>query len=179
MNTQKNLMAFVNLVAGPAVLLSYVLAANAYPGETVKKLWGGVPAAVQPYYTAWMFVAATGYFLFTYFLFFRVDAGRAVVAGRMGFGLFNVLYVLILVPSAIWMPLTLHYIEDPAPLTWKLIVAGLWTTGLASLALIASIATLQPHEPSLAWKAALLGSVLFAGQTFVLDSCVWPLLFRI
>lgn len=178
MHPQKMIMAVLNLVAGPAVLVSYVLSANAWSGETVKRLWGGVPPAIQPLYTAWMFVAASGYFLFTYYLFFRVDPEHASVAGRWGFGLFNVLYLLILVPSAIWMPLTLHHIEAPSPLTWKLIVAGLWTTGLASLALIASIAALEPREPSFAWKLALAGSVLFAGQTFLLDSCVWPLLFR-
>lgn len=179
MHPQKKLMTALNLIAGPAVLLSYVLSANAYPSETVARLWGDVPVAVRPYYTSWMFVAATGYFLFSYYLFFRVDADRVRIAGRWGFGLFNLLYLLILVPSAIWMPLTLLHIESPAPLTWALIVAGLWTTGLAALALIASLATLQPREPTGAWKAALVGSVLFAGQTFLLDSCVWPMFFPV
>lgn len=179
MHTQKKLMTALNLTAGPAVLISNVLSANAYPSETVAKLWGDVPVAVRPAYTSWMFVAATGYFLFSYFLFFRVDADRARVAGRWGFGLFNLLYLLILVPSAIWMPLTLRHIESPASMTWALIVAGLWTTGLASLALIASLAKLQPREPAWAWKAALVGSVLFAGQTFLLDSCVWPMFFEV
>ena len=179
MHPQKKLMAALNLVAGPAVLLSYVLSANAWPSEALGRLWGDVPVAVRPYYTSWMFVAATGYFLFTYFLFFRVDADRVRVAGRWGFGLFNLLYLLILVPSATWMPLTLVHIDSPSPLTWMLIVAGLWTTGLASLALIASIARLQPREPAVARKAALVGSVLFAGQTFLLDSCVWPAFFHV
>ncbi len=173
MHPQKKLMAAVNLVAGPAVLLSYALCARAWPAETLGRLWGDVPEAVRPYYTAWMFVAATGYFLFTSFVFFRLDADRARVAGRWGLGLFNLLYVLILVPSAIWMPLALHHIDSPSTLTWLLIVAGLWTTGLWSLARLA------PREPAGAWKAAVVGSVLFAGQTFVLDSCVWPLFFRV
>lgn len=177
MHPQKKMMTALNLIAGPAVLVSYVLSANAYPSATVAKLWGEVPDAVRPYYTSWMFVAATGYFLFTYFLLFRVDADRVRIAGRWGFGLFNLLYLLILVPSAIWMPLTLAHIESPAPVTWALIVAGLWTTGLASLALIASLAALQPREPVTAWKLAVVGSVFFAGQTFLLDSCVWPALF--
>jgi len=125
MHSQKKLMAAVNLLGGPAVLGSYVWGASSWSSETIGKLWGEVPIAVQPYYTSWMFVAATGYLLFVSFLFVRVDAQRARVAGRYGFGLFNVLLVLILVPSAIWMPLTLHHIEAPDPTIWKLIVAGL------------------------------------------------------
>lgn len=177
MHPQKKTMAALNLIAGPAVLASYVWSAKSYPGETVARLWGDVPAAVQPYYTSWMFVAATGYFLFTYFLFFRLDAARTRVAGRWGFGFFNLLYLLILVPSATWMPLTLAHIASPIPFGGVLIVAGLWATGFASLALIWAIANVEPREPAGAWKAALVGSVLFAGQTFALDSCVWPLLF--
>jgi len=179
MHPQKKWMAAQTLIGGPAVLLSYVWGATSWSSESVGKLWGEVPLAIRPYYTSWMFVAATGFLLFAYFLFFRADADRVRVAGRYGFGIFNLLFVLILVPSAIWMPLTLQHIDAPSSATWVLIVAGLWTTGLASLAMIAALATLQPREPSGWWKAALVGSVLFAGQTFVLDSCVWPAFFRV
>ena len=177
MPPQKKLMAALMLTAGPAVLMSYVWGATSWSSESVGKLWGNVPIAIRPYYAGWMFVAATGFLLFAYFLFFRVDASRVRIAGRYGFGLFNVLLLLILVPSATWMPLTLHHIEAPNPVTWGLIVAGLWTTGLASLAMIGVLATLRPLEPGAAWKAAVIGSVLFAGQTFVLDSCVWLVFF--
>ncbi|MFN2425468.1 MAG: hypothetical protein ABR587_03365 [Candidatus Binatia bacterium] len=179
LHPQKKLMAAINLLGGPAVLGSYAWGASAYSSETVQRLWGDVPLAVRPYYTSWMFVAATGYLLFLYYLFVRVDAERARVAGGYGFGLFNVLLVLILVPSAMWMPLTLHHIEAPDPLKWKLIVAGLWTTGLASLAMIGALSTLVPRESATAWKAALVGSVLFAGQTFLLDAVVWTVYFRV
>lgn len=181
MHPQKKVMAALNVVGGPLVLLSYWWGATAWPAESVGRLWGGVPESVQPAYTSWMFVAAAGYLAYASFLFFRVDAARAEVVGphgvAVGFGWFNVLLALVLFPSAIWMPLSLHYIEAPGPATWALVVAGLWATGLASLAMIASLARLEPKEPSGHWKAALVGSIAFAGQTFVLDACVWPALF--
>lgn len=177
MHQQKIVMALLNLVFGTGVLASYVWSARTWPAETVARLWGDVPEAIRPAYTSWMFVAATGYLVFTSFLFFRVDAERARVAGRWGFGLFNVLLLLILVPSATWMPLTLHHIEHPSAATAAGIVAGLWTTGLASLAMIAALARLTPREPAGLAKAAVIGALGFAGQTFVLDSCVWPVLF--
>jgi hypothetical protein len=71
-----------------------------------------------------------------------------------------------------WMPMTLHYIEHPSPVLWAAIVFGLWTTGLASVALAAAIAMLQPREPQRFRRAALAGSIGFLVQTFVLDSCV-------
>lgn len=179
MHPQKKLMAALMLTGGPAVLMSYVWGATSWSSESVGKLWGDVPLAIRPYYTSWMFVAATGFLLFAYFLFFRADPDRVRVANRYGFGLFNLLLVLILVPSAIWMPLTLHHIEAPDPVTWVLIVVGLWTTGLASLGMIAALATLRPREPEIAWKAAVAGSAMLAVQTFALDSCVWPAFFRI
>ncbi len=179
MKARQRGLALFNLLIGPAVLISYVLSARAHSSQEVAKLWGDVPEAVRPYYTAWMFVAATGYFLFTYFLLFRVDADRVRVAKRWGFGLFHVLYAMILIPSAIWMPLTLHHIVSPTPLTWKLVVLGLWTSGLASLGLIAALVALEPRAPERPWRLAVIGSVLFAGQTWVLDSCVWVLLFHV
>jgi hypothetical protein len=177
LHPQKIVFALLNLIAGTAVLASYAWGATAWPAETVTRLWGDVPEAVRPWYSSWMFVAATGYLVYAGFLFFRVDADRARVAGRYGFGLFNALLVLILVPSAVWMPLTLHHIEHPSSLSWLAIVVGLWTTGLASLAMIGALAALEPREPQGWARASLVGAMAFAGQTFVLDSCVWPLLF--
>lgn len=177
MPLQKKVMALLNLVFGPAVLASYVWSAKSWPDESVAKLWGNVPEAIRPWYTAWMFVAATGYLVYSYRLFFVVDADRAVVAGRWGFGLFNALLVAILVPSMIWMPLSLYHIEHPSTVTWVAIVGGLWTTGLASLAMIAALARLEPREPAGLAKASVIGAIAFAGQTFVLDSCVWTLMF--
>lgn len=177
MHPQKIVMAALNLVFGPAVLGSYVWSAKNWPSETLGKLWGDVPEAVQPFYTAWMFVAATGYLVYSYRLFFRTDASEARVAGRYGFGLFNVLLVAILVPSMIWMPLSLHHIDHPSSATLLAIRVGLWTTGLASLAMIAALAKLEPRGSEGLAKASVIGAIAFAGQTFVLDSCVWTLMF--
>ncbi len=177
MHPQKKIMAALNVVGGPLVLLSYWWGATAWPADSVARLWGGVPESVRPAYSSWMFVAAAGYLTYASFLFFRVDAARVRVAGRFGFGAFNVLLALILFPSAVWMPLTLQYIEAPGPATWALVVTGLWATGLASLAMIGALSRLEPRGPSGHWKAAVVGSIAFAGQTFALDSCVWPAMF--
>jgi hypothetical protein len=58
-----------------------------------------------------MLLAAAGYFAFTYFVLFRLDPTITRVLGRFPFDLFNVLYAVILIPSALWMPLTLFALE--------------------------------------------------------------------
>jgi hypothetical protein len=61
-----------------------------------------------------MFLAAAGYFAFTYFILFRLNPDKTRVMARqpLGFGVFNFLYAVILFPSALWMPLTFLTIEQ-------------------------------------------------------------------
>jgi hypothetical protein len=100
MDKKKQLLISIILVGGIAVLLSYVLGPLTRPGAA-GLLWGGVPQGMHPFYTAGMFLGASGYFAFTYFLLFQLAPDTARVAGRFGFGLFNALYAAILLPSAL------------------------------------------------------------------------------
>jgi len=105
MHLKKWLLLFINIFGGIAVLGSYVQGILAHP-RAAETLWGGVPLSIRPFYTAGMFLAAAGYFAFTYFILFRLDPRQARIFQRFGFGEFNALYAAILLPSALWMPLT-------------------------------------------------------------------------
>ena len=111
MRAEKWLMVFINLTGGAAVLGSYAHGLLTHPGAG-EVLWGGVPQSVRPFYTAGMFLAAAGYFAFTYFILFRLDPRDTRVYGRFGFNVFNALYAAILIPSALWMPLTFLAVEQ-------------------------------------------------------------------
>ena len=131
-------MLTINLVGGLSVLGSYVYGLEANP-ETRGQIWGGVPDSLQPLYTVSMLLAAAGYFLFTYFVFFRLDPEQSRLGSSAGLGRFNLLYVLILLPSALWLPLTFEMIEAPSRLLWWSICIVLWVVGAASLAMLAAI----------------------------------------
>ncbi len=133
MDKKKQLLIII-LVGGIAVLLSYVLGPLTRPGAA-GLLWGGVPEGIRPFYTVGMFLGAGGYFAFTYFLLFRLAPEMARVAGRFGFGLFEAIYVAILLPSALWMPLTLLAAEQPGQALLWLVRLDLWTVAVASLGL--------------------------------------------
>lgn len=175
MDPRKRTLIALQLVAGPAVLASYVYSFGRYPA-LVDDMWGGVPDAIRGVYTAWMFAAATGYLVFTAAFVFRTDAASARVLGR-GYGMLLPLYALVLLPSAAWMPLTGAMLEGPAPGLWPLVVAGLWLTLAGSLGLL--VATLLSETGwSRPWRvAAVVGAAAFCVQTVGLDGIVWVWLF--
>lgn len=166
-------LAAIIVPGGLAVLGSYAHGFLVYP-EAMVAMWGGVPEALRPLYTAWMFVAAAGFFAYTSYLFLAVDPDRARVGG-FGFGLFHGLYAVILVGSTLWMPLTRVMVETPGSAIWTAIVVDLALVGLASLGLIAALMALRPR-PAPRWhRLAVAGACAFAFQTALLDAVIWPL----
>jgi hypothetical protein len=163
----------LNVLGGLAVLGSYAHGLGSHP-EASSRVWGGVPEALRPLYTASMLLAAAGYFAFGFFVFFRLAPDRTRVAGRFGFGVFHVLYALILLPSALWMPLTFAMLEAPSVALWASIRGVLALVGIGSLGLVAAIASARPSDAPLARGIALAGALAFAFQTAVLDALVWP-----
>ncbi len=168
-------MLWINVLGGVAVLGSYVWGIATHPDPGA--VWGGVPESLKPLYTVSMLTAAVGYFFFSGFLLFGVDAERARFAGRQRFGLVNALYLLILVPSALWMPLTFAMLATPSPALWAAIRVVLALVGLGSVGLLIVVATVRPRTPVVAHVLAVVGLVAFVVQTAVLDALVWPAYF--
>ena len=174
----KRALLWINLLGGIAVLASYAHGLASHP--TLRgDVWGGVPDALRPVYSVNMLLATLGYFAFSYFVFFRVDPERSRIAGRFGFGAFTVLYALILLPSALWMPLTFAMLEAPSTGLWWAIRGVLALVGIGSLGLLVAVGLATPHHSPVARRLALLGGAAFALQTAVLDAWVWPAYFPI
>jgi hypothetical protein len=156
MISRRRAMALINLFGGIAVLGSYAYCLMSYPAQA-GDFWGGVPDGLRPLYTVNMFLAAAG--------------------ERFGLGTFNALYALILIPSALWMPLTFAMLEAPSDGLWWAIRLTLAAVGIGSLGLLAGLVAVRPSLPSLAHKLAVVGSLAFSFQTVVLDAAVWPAFF--
>ena len=177
MNPQKRALIWINALGGTAVLASYAWSLLAHP-EAGGDFWGGVPAAMQSGYTVTMLLAVAGYFAFTRFVF-RLRPAQVKIADRFDYRSFQLIYALILVPSALWMPLTFAMIQDPSAGLWFAIRLTLAAVGVGSLLLMAALLRLQPSTPKVAYRLALVGSVAFAFQTAVLDALVWPAYFPV
>jgi hypothetical protein len=169
-------MAWINVLGGAAVLGSYVHGLATHPA-TRGELWGGVPDALRPAYTVSMLLAAAGYFAFSSLLFFRVDADTARIGGRCTFGIVNALYAGILIPSALWMPLTFAMIESPGGMLWVSVRLVLAVVGLASVGLLGALLQIRPRPRGRPYALAVAGCAAFSFQTAVLDALVWPAFF--
>lgn len=177
MGIHKIILLIINIVGGAAVIGSYVLGLRGEAGGA-STLWGGVPEGIRPVYVVSMVLSAIGYFAILYFMFFRLVPDQVVVAGRLGFGVFYAIFLLILIPSAFWMPLTNLYVSDPSTVLWIAIRAVLAIVGLASIAMVWALLALDLQDRGVAYWAAVIGSAYFAFHTFVLDAVIWAALFR-
>jgi len=166
-------LVLLNVAGGVAVLGSYAacLAAHPAPGD----FWGGVPEGLRGVYTLNMFLAAAGYLAFTFFVAFRLPPSDA--RGRPGLGTFNALYALILVPSALWMPLTFAMLEAPSAELWWIIRLVLAAVGVGSVGMLAALIAARPGAPRLAHALAVAGAVPFCVQTALLDAVIWTAYF--
>jgi hypothetical protein len=164
----------LNGIGGVLVLASYAYCFAAYPGP-VADFWGGVPEALRPLYGVSMVLAAAGYFAFAFFLLCRWHTART--GGRIGRGAFDALFALILIPSALWMPLTFAMLESPSAALWWAIRVVLFAVGIGSLGLLAGLIWVRPLEPTLAHRLAVAGAAAFSFQTAILDALVWPAFF--
>lgn len=175
MNPKKKTWLAINAVGGAAVLGSYVHGIATHP-ETRNDLWGTMPPELQAVYGVTMWLAAAGYFFFSYQFFVRTDADE-VRFGGFGFGLINALYALIMVTSTLWMPLTFAYFDSPSSALWLTIRVDLLLVGVGAIGLIIALFTMRPRAEGVAGVLALLGLLLFALQTAFLDPLVWPQFF--
>jgi len=164
--------ALLNVIGGVLVVATYGWGAVA-ESTMMASLWGGVPEAIRPLYTANMLLSAAGYFFFAPYILLRVDSDRLDILGGFGYSLFSKFMMLVLLPSACWLPLTSMMLSQPSPGLWVAIRVVLALVAVGSLGLFFSLWTLRPpREPGRV--AALVGLVPFCLQTVVLDALVWP-----
>lgn len=173
---QKKRLAAIVLLGGIAVLISYAYVLAVDP-VTRAGLWGGVPQSLLPTYVVSMVLGAAGFFAFTYLLLVRVEPDRVQIAGRFGYSLFQGLYLLILAPSALWLPLTTAMVQQPSSFLWLSIRLVLALVGLSGVALLLALIGLRPRRPAIAYWLAVAGAVAFCIQTAVLDLFVWTAFF--
>ena len=175
MHPQKKAWLIINVVGGVAVLGSYVHGLATHP-ETRGELWGSMPVELQAVYNVTMWLAAAGYFFFSYYFFVRTDA-EEVRFGGFGFALVNALYALIMVTSALWLPLTFAYLDAPSNALWLTVRIDLFGVAAGSIGLIVALFVMRPRAEGRAGVLAVLGLLLFLLQTAFLDPVVWPQFF--
>ena len=177
MGSQQIILLVINILGGAAVIGSYIFGLRGQ-SSGANILWGGVPASIRPVYTVSMILSALGYFAFIYFILFRLVPDEVVIGGRFGFSLFFAIFLVILIASAFWMPLTNLYVSNPAGGTWIGIRTVLALVALGSIALCWALLSLETKNHGVAYWLAVAGSGYFAFHTTVLDAILWAALFK-
>ena len=177
MATQQIILLVINVIGGAAVIGSYIFGLKAQAGGA-DVLWGGVPAGIRPVYGISMILSALGYLAFLYFVLFRLEPDGVTIAGRFHFSLFYIIFLLILVPSAFWMPLTNVFVGNSSTANWVAVRSVLVLVGLASISLLWALLALETQKGGVAYWLAVAGSGYFALHTALLDAIVWAALFR-
>lgn len=175
MNVESIILLVIIVAGGFAVLGSYVLGLRGPSGDAAA-LWGGVSQRLRPVYVVSMLLSAIGFLAILYYLFLEVDPEEITIGGQPGFTLLYPIFVLMLAPSALWMPLTKLYVQAPKTGLWIAVRSVLFIVGLASIALVWALFTQEPAGSGAAYWFAVAGSIYFAFHTFVLDGLVWAAL---
>jgi hypothetical protein len=173
MGTQQIILLVINILGGAAVILSYIYGLKGQ-ASGANVLWGGVPEGIRPVYTVSMILSALGYFAFMYFLLFRLDPAES----NIFYVVFFAIFLVILIASAFWMPLTNMYVNNPGPGLWIGIRSVLALVGLGAIALVWALMSLHLDIRGVAYWLAVAGSGYFAFHTAVLDAIVWAALFK-
>ncbi len=176
MSTTKKIFLGINLLGGLSVLSSYIFCFILYPTRSAS-LWGSASDPVIKFFVISMFLAASGYIWVTFYLLKGNKLDAVHVGTIKGTKIINLLYVVVLVCSTIWMPASISFSMSENIFTEFIIRLVLWMVGLASvgiLILIYKIKFSYGKSSLLSHMFALLGAMVFTIHTLVLDAVIWP-----
>jgi hypothetical protein len=177
MNSQQQALLWIIIVGGLAVILSYILPIVAHQGNS-EPLWGGITSGLRNFYFVSMLLAALSYLAFTYFVLFRLNPDTTRIFQSMTYIVFPIIYCLILISSALWMPLTYAMVAQPQTGLWIGIRAVLLIVGLGALCLVIALLGLSPRPSGVAYWLAVAGSIIFCLHTLLMDGMVWAAFFK-
>ena len=176
MNTEQKIFLLVTVLGGTLVPLSYVLGLKTQ--DNVNALWGGVPTSARSMYTVSMLLGAISFFIFSIFMFLNLDAKSFVTSNIFGNWSVHILYALVLIPSALWIPLVNTMVSNPSTLIWLGVRLVLIVVGLASLLLLVHLLTLENRTSNIFYITTVVSISWFTIHTGILDALIWPYLWN-
>jgi|TARA_B100001094_G_C18043945_1_gene726446 hypothetical protein len=171
------LVKVLTFILGPLVLISYVYGVS--HSQNPSGLWGGVPVSWQRYIIPFMFLAALGYVVYWWIVFYHLDA-LTVESFRWPWGesdgngnsrlLFS--FLLILIPSALWIESTIFHIENDYSWTPLLVIGLLLLVSVGNLML--GLIAYSSYQDNISGSGyMLLGSIALGIQCILNDLIIW------
>ena len=174
--TRQLILAFT-FIFGPLVLASYVYGLS--HAERPMELWGGVPEAWRTYIVPFMFVAALGFLIYWYIVFFQLE--ESVVSSLRwpwtdsdGNGEMRLLlaYAVFLIPSALWIESTILHIENDYGWTQYLVIGTLLLTSVGNIML--GLLAYGAYQDGVDGSGLMIvGAIMLAIQCILNDFVIW------
>lgn len=150
-----------------------------YPSYS-RSLWGSASDATITFFVISMFLAASGYIWFTLYLLQGNKLEDDSFCAISGLKITNLLYLVVLVCSTIWMPASILFSMGENGLIQFIVRVVLWLVGLASVGILICIYRIKIGSSKsniISHMFALLGCIVFTIHTVILDAVIWPILF--
>jgi hypothetical protein len=166
------LFLLINILSGPLVILSYILGIGS---NDINILWGGVPKELRGVYSLSMVLGAISFFIFSIYILKNLRIKGYLIAYSSYINLF---YLLILIPSALWIPLVSNMVMSPSDITWIGIRSVLIIVALGSIGLLLLLIKTSPKIKSRLYYLSIIALIWFIFHTGILDAIVWPSLWN-
>ena len=178
--TRQSVLIFT-FVFGPLVLVSYVYGVS--HAEKPQDLWGGIPLSWQTYIVPFMFIAAAGFLIYWWIVFFQFDQDTfSSLHWPWGYsdgnGAIRLLlaYALVLIPSALWLESTLFHLSNNYSWTPVLVIGILMMVAIGNIML--GLLAYGAYQDGVNGSGLMMiGAVMLGIQCIVNDCILWSLKF--
>ena len=178
--TRQSVLIFT-FVFGPLVLVSYVYGVS--HAEKPQDLWGGIPLSWQTYIVPFMFIAAAGFLIYWWIIFYQFNQETFSslrwpwgYADGKGANRLLLAYALILIPSALWLESTLFHLSNNYSWTPVLVVGILIMVAIGNL-MLGMLAYGAYQDGVNGSELMMIGAVMLGIQCIFNDCILWSLKF--
>jgi len=177
MEVTRQLVLTFTFIFGPLVLVSYAYGLS--HAEKPSDLWGGVPESWQTYIVPFMFIAAIGFLVYWYIVFFQFE-GASIDSLRWpwresddkGASRLLLAYALILIPSALWIESTILHIGNDYSWTSILVIGVLFLTSVGNVML--GLLAYGAYQDGIDGSGIMIvGAIMLGIQCIVNDFMIW------
>ena len=177
MEVTRQVVLIFTFVFGPLVLAAYAYGIS--HAERPMDLWGGIPESWQAYIVPFMFIAAFGFLMYWYIVFFQFDESTLGSmrwpwgeSDERGESRLLIAYALILIPSALWMESTIFHMENDYSWTPVVVIGTLFLTSLGNLML--GLLAYGAYQDGIDGAGLMIaGAVMLGIQCILNDFVIW------
>ena len=181
MEITRQLVLIFTFVFGPLVLASYVYGIS--HADKPQDLWGGIPLSWQAYIVPFIFIAAAGFLIYWWIVFFQFDQDTfSSLHWPWGYsdgnGAIRLLlaYALVLIPSALWLESTLFHLSNNYSWTPVLVIGILMMVAIGNIML--GLLAYGAYQDGVNGSGLMMiGAVMLGIQCIVNDCILWSLKF--